>query len=109
MAKDPKRRKAEELHSFLSSNNEMLHQRESTKVYARLKRDIAVFQDTGERSPLIEKIFRGLSNTLPTSVEAERAFSAADLFFTKIRSHLSDESIDKLCFFRRHFLNKYEV
>ena len=49
VAKDPKRRKAEELHSFLSSKNDMLHQSVSTDVCTRLKREIAVFHDTGER------------------------------------------------------------
>ena len=34
----------------------------------------------------------------PTSVEAERAFSAAGLFVTKLRSRLGDQSIDTLFF-----------
>ena len=41
----------------------------------------------------------------PTSVEAERAFSAAGLFVTKIRSSLDDNAINELCFLRKYFLN----
>jgi hypothetical protein len=39
----------------------------------------------------------------PTSVEAERAFSAAGVLCTKTRSRLSDTSLDTLCFLRSYF------
>jgi len=41
-------------------------------------------------------------------VEAERAFSASALLLTKIRSSLSDESIDNLTFLRSYFILKNE-
>ena len=34
----------------------------------------------------------------PTSVESERAFSAAGIITTKTRSQISDRRIDDLCF-----------
>ena len=102
----PKKRKVEDLHSYLTPKNDTLQQKVSADVSLRIKREIAVLHDTGERPILIENIFRALATIPPTSVEAERAFSAAGLLLTKIRSHLSDEAIDKLCFLRRHFLNK---
>jgi len=37
-------------------------------------------------------------------VEAERAFSAAGIFTTKLRSRFSDNSIDTLCFLRSFYL-----
>ena len=36
--------------------------------------------------------------------ESERAFSAAGLFVTKIRSRMSDDLLERLCFLRAHFL-----
>jgi hypothetical protein len=39
----------------------------------------------------------------PTSVEAERAFSAAGIFNMKLRSRLKDKFTDKLCFRRPSF------
>jgi len=36
----------------------------------------------------------------PTVVDAERAFSAPGIFCTKLRSRLSDNSTDTLCFLR---------
>ena len=34
------------------------------------------------------------------TAEAERAFSVAGLFVTKLRANLSDKSIDSLCFLK---------
>ena len=39
----------------------------------------------------------------PTSVEAERTFSAAGILCTKIRSRLSDTTLDTLCFLRSYY------
>ena len=47
-----------------------------------------------------------LNSLLPFSVKAERYFSAAGLFISKLRSLLSDEMIDSLCFAHSYFLRK---
>ena len=39
-----------------------------------------------------------------TSVEAERSYSASDLFITKLRSILNDNTLDALCILRAYFL-----
>jgi len=39
----------------------------------------------------------------PTSVEAERAFSAVGLFANEIRPQLSDQSVNGLSFLRSHY------
>ena len=45
----------------------------------------------------------------PTSVEAERAFSASGLFVTKIRSRLSDKTLDILVFLKFYFMYRSNV
>ena len=61
----------------LSTLSEVLHQ---------VKREMAtcIFESTGERPACLQKIFRAIKTLPPTSVEAERAFSSAGLFITKI-------------------------
>ena len=42
-------------------------------------------------------------NPRPTSVEPERAFPAARLLCTRIRSRLNDATLDTLCFLRSYY------
>jgi len=51
----------------------------------------------------VRALFLFAVNPPPTSVEAERAFSAAGLLCTKIRSCLSDVTLDTLCFLRSYY------
>ena len=44
----------------------------------------------------------------PTSVESERVFSAAGLFLTKLRSRMSDITIDMLLFMKARLSVKEE-
>ena len=67
-------------------------------------KELAVFELTKERTNNISKLYEAVKSVPPTSVEAERAFSAACLFITKLRSRLSDKSINALCLLRSHFM-----
>lgn len=78
-------------------------QRDFSKV---IKREIAVLEDGGGRGINLEKMYRFLLTIKPTSVDAERAFSNAGLICTKVRSRLSDQSIDALAFLRSYFQKK---
>ena len=62
-----------------------------------IKAEMALFDNTGKRDSLLVFIDS-------TSVEAERAFSAAEIFTTKLRSRLGDNSVDTLCFLRSFYL-----
>lgn len=73
-----------------------------------IKREILQFEIDGTRGKLLEKVYGILKSIPPTSVESERAFSAAGAICTKIRSSLNDETIDKLCFLRAYFKNNKE-
>jgi len=63
-----------------------------------------IFEATGQRPAYLEKVYNAIKSLPPTSVEAERAFSAAGLFITKLRSRLSDDSVNLLCFLRKYLL-----
>ena len=52
-----------------------------------------LFEGTRKRPTKSELLFNALLSIPPTSVEAERAFSAGGLFVTKLRSRLSDKSL----------------
>ena len=77
-----------------------------TEVLQEIKREMAIFEATGDRPLCLQRIYAAVCTLPPTSVEAERVFSAAGLFITKIRARLNDEAIDSLCFLRRYFLNQ---
>ena len=47
------------------------------------------------------KLHDALWSIQPTSVEAERSFSAAGLFLTKLRMGIKDQTLDRLGFMRR--------
>ena len=97
-----KKTKLEELKDFLEMTTPTPSLSLSTlsEVLHQVKHEMAIFESTGERPACLQKIFRAIKTLLLTSVEAERAFSSAGLFITKIRSQLSDRSIDSLCFLR---------
>ncbi|XP_063841155.1 uncharacterized protein LOC135089507 [Scylla paramamosain] len=61
-------------------------QTQSTKKRSEcnyIGKEFSVFEATGDRTQNLEKLFQALNSVPPTSVESERAFSAAGLFITK--------------------------
>lgn len=70
-----------------------------------ISKEMNIFEVTGKRTDNLEKLYNALMTIPPTSVESERAFSAAGLFITKIRSSLSDSAIDNLCFLKNFCKN----
>ena len=67
---------------------------------------MVIKQATGKRPSKLEQLFRALSSIPPTSVEAERAFSAAGLFATKLRSRFADKSVNAVSFLRSHYMKQ---
>ena len=53
-----------------------------------------------ERPEHLELLYQSLLTLPPSSVTSERAFSAAGLFSTKIRSRLGDSTLNSLVFLR---------
>ena len=70
------------------------------------KQEMNLFEATRKRQTKLELLFNALLSIPPTSVETERAFSAAGLFVTKLKlcSGLSNKSLDALTFLRSYYM-----
>ena len=62
-----------------------------------VQKEYEVFEASGRKPANIQRLYEALLTIQPTSVEAERAFSACGLFVTKLRSCLHDSTVDMLC------------
>lgn len=74
-----------------------------------VKREMTNFEQEMRRGKYLELTYHHLLTIKPTSVESERVFSAAGQICTKIRSNLSDESIDTICLLRAYFIKQDEM
>ena len=73
------------------------------KLMAAIKAEMALFSSSGHRGRCLQTVQLAADINTSTSVEAKRAFSADGIFCTKLRSRLSDNSIDTLCFLRAYY------
>lgn len=71
-----------------------------------IRAEMRYFETEELRGKYLQMVYDYLMTVPPTSVDAERAFSAAGQLVTKIRSQLFDESIDTLCLLRAYFVNE---
>ena len=71
-----------------------------------LKSEMALFEATNQKGELLQKLFLVLKNISPTSIFSEQAFSISASFIPKVRSKLSDQAIDDLCFEKGYFANE---
>jgi len=71
-----------------------------------VRKEIEYFRATGEKGQTLKRVYEALCSIPPTSVESERAFSAAGLFSTKIRTRMQDRTLTGLTLLRQHFLSK---
>ena len=78
------------------------------KLHAKttIVQEMKIYMATGKRTPNLNLLYNALTSIPPTSVGAERAFSAVGLFVPKLRTQLSDQSIDRMCFLKRYFESK---
>lgn len=71
-----------------------------------LKKEMALFKSVGKRGHHLKLAYQYLMTIPPTSVESERAFSAAGYIGNKIRSRFGDATLDALLFLRVFFQNQ---
>ena len=67
--------------------------------------ELKCFEGTKTKTTKILKLYKSVMTIQPSSVQAERIFSTAGLFSTKLRSRISDRTLDSLCFLRNFFEN----
>lgn len=70
-----------------------------------IRKEINYFESGGLKGTYLQFVYNALMTIVPTSVEAERAFSAAGHIVCKVRSRLADETINTLTFLRSYFQN----
>ncbi|GBM19242.1 hypothetical protein AVEN_142491-1 [Araneus ventricosus] len=71
-----------------------------------LKKEMTANESEGVRGKYLSSIHEYLLTIKPTSVEAERAFSAAGYICSSVRSRLAVETIITVCFLRSLFQNQ---
>lgn len=70
----------------------------------KLNAEISFFQQTNSKGEILTKLFDNLLKIKPSTVNAEKIFSASDLILTRLRCRLSDQLLDSIVFMRC-FLN----
>jgi hypothetical protein len=72
-----------------------------------IKAEMQLYARTGNRGTCLKKVHDYLMSISATSDEAERAFSAAGVLCSKLRSRLSGSSLDTKCFLRSYYRKQY--
>ena len=92
---------AKELSSLLTQSNRS----QQDGLSDTFTKEISLFITGGaeKKTQALKELSRSLLTVPPTSVEAERTFSASGLFLTKLRCRLSDASLDMLIFLKFYF------
>ena len=102
-----KKKKHDKLMEYLRAKREERErvQESSQSLKSKLKSEIDIFNasSTNERPHHLQKLYNCLKSSPVSSTEAERAFSAASMFVTKLRSRLSPSTVDSLCFLNGFF------
>lgn len=90
----------EELEQALSASNILTKDPKSSKSFAS---ELRIFETQGTRTINVSKLFKSILTIQATSSEAERVFSIAAKMCTKVRSRLSDDTINALVFLKYFF------
>lgn len=69
-----------------------------------LKKEMSAYESDGVRDKFLSMTYSYLMTISPTSVEAERAFSAAGYICSPLRSRLGDDTLSSVCLLRSYFL-----
>ena len=101
-----KKSEAEELIDILYQPEDQHLDRVQENILTLMKKEMTFYETTKECPKVLKSLKSCLNSLPPFSVEAERCFGAARLFILKLRSSLSDGTIDSLCLARSYFVRK---
>lgn len=90
----------EEIENSMKTPEPAIHNQDLDAI---LKKEMSLYENGGIRGRYLESVYKYLLTVPPTSVESERAFSAAGYICNKLRSRLDEETIDALIFLRSYF------
>lgn len=93
------------LERYTQQTSQLPQKKPKKDLIKLIRAEVKYFESEGIKGKHLSIVHNYLNTVRPTSVDAERAFSAAGLLVTKIRSMLSDKSVDNLCFLRSYFQN----
>ena len=92
---------AQELYAFVADDK---NKEQCNNVSPRVvQKKMMLYEITKRRTNSLGKLYAALKTIKPTSVEAERAFSALGYFVSKIRNCLNDDTINTLLFLRHYY------
>lgn len=74
--------------------------------YGKLRQEFALFKATGKRTENLQRLYAVICTIKPTSTDSERVFSNSSAFCTKVRSRLSDKSLNALVFLKSYYLHQ---
>jgi hypothetical protein len=74
--------------------------------FENLKKEFELFRCNEKRTENLDKLNKSLLTIKPSSTDAERTFFIASKFCTKIRSRLSDKSLNALVFLKYYYIRK---
>ena len=80
--------------------------RKEPSAISDLNAEFKSFEVTFRVTENLDKLYNALLSVKPTNVESERAFSAAGLYLTKLRSNSSENSLNGLSFLKSIFQNE---
>ena len=95
---------AKQLSDFLKQQSSA----KSSEAQDTFTREIGLFIAGRKQTAELQLLHQAFRVVPPTSVEAECVFLAGGLFLTKLRSNMSDSSLDKLIFLKFFFALKNE-
>lgn len=97
---------SDKLNHLIAQETRGINSNDTAPNFKNLSQELQFYEVTKSRTENLNILYNALLTIPPTSIEAERAFSAAGYFISKLRTNLSDRNIDCLCFLRHHFLKK---
>jgi hypothetical protein len=93
---------AEKLAAQFSEDLQSIGQRKK-KTSPDVTAEMKLACKTGNLTDRLQNLLRALESIQASSVEAERAFSTASRFVTKVKNRLGDKTLDSYCFANHKF------
>ncbi|CAG5019049.1 unnamed protein product [Parnassius apollo] len=93
----------ETLHNTAEVSTKHLSENDDLETSVRV--EMALLDRSGPKSIHLQRVYDFLLTIPPTSVEAERVFSANRYFYNHLRCSFNDDTLDALSFLRSYFMN----